>query len=79
MIKPKHIVIELQTNEDGTVGNLVYSFDTENEAWAKFHAIMSAAATSALPCHAAVYMRSDGTFVQSGKFDNVPKSEPEVE
>lgn len=70
MTKPKHIVIELQTNADGTVGNLVYAFDTENDAWAKFHAIMSAAATSALPCHAAVYMRSDGTFVQSGRFDH---------
>lgn len=70
MTKPKHIVIELQTNADGTVGNLVYSFDTENDAWAKFHAIMSAAAISTLPCHAAVYMRSDGTFVQSGRFEH---------
>lgn len=70
MSKPKHIVIELQTNADGTVGNLVYAYDTENDAWAKFHAIMSAAATSALPCHAAVYMRSDGTFVQSGRFEH---------
>lgn len=68
MTKLKHIVIELQTNADGTVGNLVYAFDTENDAWAKFHAIMSAAATSALPCHAAVYMRSDGGFVNSGVF-----------
>lgn len=70
MTKPKHIVIELQTNADGTVGNLVYAYDTENDAWAKFHAVMSAAATSALPCHAAVYMRSDGTFVQSGRFEH---------
>ena len=70
MSKPKHIVIELQTNEDGTVGNLVYSFDTEDEAWSKWHAVMSAAALSDLPCHAAVYMRSDGTFVQSGRFDH---------
>lgn len=70
MTKPKHIVIELQTNADGTVGNLVYAYDTENDAWAKFHAIMSAAATSALPTHAAVYLRSDGTFVQSGRFDH---------
>lgn len=70
MTKPKHIVIELQTNADGTVGNLVYAYDTEDEAWAKWHAVMSAAATSALPCYAAVYMRSDGTFVQSGRFDH---------
>ena len=70
MSKPKHIVIELQTNADGTVGNLVYAYDTENDAWAKFHAVMSAAATSALPCHAAVYMRSDGAFVQSGRFEH---------
>lgn len=70
MSKPKHIVIELQTNADGTVGNLVYAYDTENDAWAKFHAVMSAAATSAIPCHAAVYMRSDGTFVQSGRFEH---------
>lgn len=70
MIKTKHIVIELQTNADGTVGNIVYAYDTEDEAWAKWHSIMSAAATSALPTHAAVYLRSDGTFVQSGRFEH---------
>lgn len=56
----KYIVIELQTSQDGTVGNLVYAYDSREQAESKYHAVLSAAAVSALPTHAAVLLTSEG-------------------
>lgn len=64
----KYIVIELQTMTDGSVGNLVYSFDTEDEAWSKYFAVLSSAATSKLPRHAATLLQSDGYQVAYREF-----------
>lgn len=60
-----YIVIELQTNADGTVGNIVSKYDNRNEAEAKFHSILAAAAISSLPVHAAVMLTNTGTLVKS--------------
>lgn len=60
-----YLVIELQTNADGSVGNLVYKYDTLNEAEAKFHSILAAAAVSSLPVHAAVMLTNSGVMVKS--------------
>lgn len=65
----KYVVIELQTNKDGTVGNIVTSHETENEAFSKYHAVLSAAALSELPCHAAMLIQSDGIPVRFDKFE----------
>lgn len=54
------IVIELQTNPDGTLGNLVYAFADRGEAEQKYHLILAAAAVSTLPVHAAVMLSNDG-------------------
>ena len=54
------LVIELQTNDDGTMGNFVWAFETENEAFAKFHTVLSAAAVSTLPVHSCTILRNDG-------------------
>ena len=55
-----YIVIEIQTNADGTVGNLVFAYAEKNEAYSKYHSILAAAAVSALPRHAAVIIENDG-------------------
>lgn len=55
-----YIVIEIQTNASGTVGNFVWAFATENEAQAKYHTVLAAAAVSALPVHSCVILRNDG-------------------
>ena len=60
----KYLVIELQTNADGTVGNIVTAHDALNEAESKFHQVLAAAAVSALPIHAAVLLRSDGALLE---------------
>ena len=59
------IVIELQTNNDGTVSNLVYAYTDRNEAEQKYHLILSSAAVSALPAHAAVLLTGDGRMIAS--------------
>lgn len=54
------IVIELQTNLDGSVGNFVWAFANQDDAEAKYHSVLAVAATSALPVHSAVILRNDG-------------------
>lgn len=56
----KYLVIEIQTNSDGSVGNLVYAYDDRNQAESKYHTVLASAAISALPAHAAVLLTSDG-------------------
>lgn len=58
----KYIVIELQV-QDGTVANLVTAHDNLQQARAKYHAILSAAAVSGLDSHAAVLMEENGAVV----------------
>lgn len=60
-----YIVIELQTNADGVVANLVYQYNSRDEAESKFHYILAAAAVSTLPVHAAVMLTNAGTTVKS--------------
>lgn len=74
----RFLAIEIQTNQDGTVGNLVYAYDEINQAQSKYHAVLSAAAVSELPMHAAVLVRSDGAVLASDYFDH-SEPEPEVE
>ena len=54
------IVIEIQTNSDGTIGILPYSYENRFDAEHKYHEILAAAAISTLPCHAAVIMTNEG-------------------
>lgn len=60
-----YIVIELQTNSDGTVANLVYSYTNRNDAEQKYHLVLASAAVSALPAHSAVLLTSDGRMIAS--------------
>jgi hypothetical protein len=55
-----YIVMEMQTNADGAVGTLVWSYNNINEAWSKYHSVLSTAAVSSLPCHACVLLGNDG-------------------
>ena len=66
----KYIVMEIQTNKDGTVGNLVWAYDSRAEAEAKFHTIMAAAALSSVPVHVALVIQSDGTLLESGRYEH---------
>lgn len=65
-----YIVIELQTNANGSVGNLVWSYATREEAFSKYHAVLSAAAVSALPVHAAVILDNHGFQIAAMYFEH---------
>lgn len=58
------IVIELQTNSEGQVSSLVYPYEDENEAMSKYHAVLSVAATSALPKHACCIITDEGFYLK---------------
>lgn len=78
-MNPKYIVIELQNNADGTVGNLVYSYNSRNEAESKYHNILSAAAVSQVPIHAAMLAMTDGILIASQRYIHEPEPTPEPE
>lgn len=65
-----YIVIELQTNADGQTANLVTAYDDLAQAESKFHAILAAAAVSAVPKHAAVILSEDGLIVKQWCYDH---------
>lgn len=71
----RYIVIEIQTASDGTVGNLVTAHATRSEAEGKYHAVLSAAAVSALPQHAAALLASDGTLIDSRCYEHAAEGE----
>lgn len=64
----KYIVIELQTNANGTIGNLVWAFDDINIAKSKYYAVLSAAAVSKIPQHSCVLMQNDGILLEREYF-----------
>lgn len=62
-----YIVIELQTN-NGITGNFVFAYSDKADAYAKYHAILSAAAKSSVDVHAAVILNEVGTTIASSYF-----------
>lgn len=66
----KYIVIELQENADGTVGNSPFAFDDALEAESKYHAILSVAAKSSVPHHSAFLIDSHGGYHSSQCYDH---------
>ena len=59
-----YIVIELQKNKDGKVGNIVTSHNTLAEAESKYHSILAAAAMSEVSAHSAIIVSEEGFPVQ---------------
>lgn len=66
----KYILIELQTNADGTVGNLVTAYDDLDQAESAWHSVLAAAAISTLPVHAAVLINNLGEVVESRHYEH---------
>jgi hypothetical protein len=65
-----YIVMEIQTNSDGTVGTLVNSYADRDHAESKYHTILAAAAISTLPCHAAVLLTEQGLILANGYYEH---------
>lgn len=72
----KFIVLEIQTNVDWTIGTLIDSFDTRNEAESKYHLVLSSAAVSQIPMHSASMLTSDGKLLACQSYTHVVESTP---
>lgn len=75
----KYIVMEIQTFDTGAISTPTYAYDNRLTAESKYHALLSGAATSALPLHAVTLMTSDGRMVQSQSYRHEVEATPEEE
>lgn len=71
----KFLVIEIQKDDRGKIANLVTAHDRINDAQAKYHTILAAAAKSGLPSHAAVILEENGSEIAHECYVN--EKEPE--
>jgi hypothetical protein len=73
----KYIVMEIQTGFDGTVGNLVTTYDNQADAESAYYLILAAAVKSNLMIHTAMLFTNDGNVIMSKNY--VHESEPNNE
>lgn len=59
------IVVEIQTSADNKISTLITQHDTIEAAQSKYHSILSAAAISTVPVHAAVLITNTGDKLAS--------------
>lgn len=64
----KYLVIEIQTNTDGSVGNIVTAYDDRNTAESAYHGILASAAVSSLPCHAAMIVTNEAHVIMGARY-----------
>jgi len=69
------IVIELQTYLDETLGTIVNNYEELLEAQSKYYSILSAAALSKVPIHAAVLLDEKGNLLNNFAFEHMPTPE----
>ena len=72
-----YIVIELQTSEQGTVGNFVWSFSDQNQAFSKYHSVLASAAVSSVAIHSCVILRNDGLQIAAQSYKHIEEPAPE--
>lgn len=65
-----YVVIEIQTMADGTLAILKDGFNDEGKAWQKYYTVLSFAAVSNLPCHAATIMDNKGFVMDNRYFEH---------
>lgn len=71
-----YIVIEIQTNDAGTVATIVKAYDDYWTAQQAYHTILAAAAVSALPVHTAMIVSPFGDTIAKQSY-NRRTPEPE--
>lgn len=64
-----YLVIELQTTNDVT-SHLAWSYNNIEQAESKYHAILSAAAISTIPTHAAALLNQEGHLIRSWFYEH---------
>ena len=72
-----YLVIEIQKNADGTVGNFVWTYADINEAESKFHSVLASAAISTVYVHSCALLNEGGFLIKSQSYRHEPEPEPE--
>ena len=57
------VVIEIQKNNNNQIATLVNAYENRNQAFQKYHSVLSAAAVSDLPVHSAVILTEEGFLI----------------
>ena len=65
-----YIVIEMQTNSEGSTALLTSTHTTQNEAESKYHLVLSSAAVSDLPRHSATLLDETGFRIASQCYEH---------
>lgn len=63
-----YLVIEIQRNADGTVGNFVWTYTNIYEAESKFHSVLASAAISAVQVHSCALLNESGFSIKSQSY-----------
>lgn len=66
----KYVVVEMQTNSDGTVATLTNNFDNLDAAYNKYYTVLAYAAVSTIPKHSAMILTTNGQVWESKYFDH---------
>ena len=62
-----YTVIEMQ---NGIVGNNVWTFNSEEEAYSKYYAVLSVAAVSSVPVHGCMVVTAECNLIASRYFQH---------
>ena len=74
-----YIVLEIQTNIDGTVGTIINSYHNREKAESRYHEVLMYAAMSALPIHSASLLDNYGICIKNESFiHDKNQEEPEI-
>lgn len=66
-----YVVVELQTNSEGHTANITTAHETLEQAYSKYHAVLSSAAVSSVPYHAAVLLNRAGLQLAQWCFEHI--------
>ena len=64
----KYIIVEIQVNSDGTVGNIVQTADSRYQAESIYHTVLASAAISSVRIHSCVLLTQEGKLVMSESY-----------
>jgi len=67
----EYIVIEIQVSEQGTTSTIVAAYSDYWTAQQKYHAILAAAAVSALPVHSAAILTPFGDTIEKQSYNRM--------
>lgn len=74
-----YIVIEMQTNDGVTAVVPPVAYADRNQAEAKFHTVLAAAAVSEVEIHSCAVLDERGVAVLNGVYYHLPEPEPEAD